>query len=477
LHYGLSDNRGFLLLAGDVGTGKTTLINEFLNNVDKNTRIAILPDPQIDKLNFYHFLTRAFDIKKKEFTNKGDFLVHFIHFLHKSHADGIKVLIIIDEAQGLSHEMLEELRQLSNIEKKDIKLLNVFLVGQHELVFALNKTKNRALLQRITTKYLLGPLKKTDVQNYIEFRLKVAGTEKKLFSAGAIRQIISHTGCYPRLINVVCDHALLSAFVKGKQKVDAAIVKDCTKDLEIKLEKSEDETDEFGLFYSAQKRIMHTLRRPVFRISLFAVLIVLLLLSLLLLLDPFKSDLQSRLSPGTGQKPTETPPVSQPESALKKPVQKAPFAQAVSLEKIPESFSAEVLDDLQAKIEPIPAEPVQKLPPFKEKNYIIQFPLNSNAFSDDTYALLDQMVDLVLQYDGIRINISGHTDSIGSYTYNKRLSEFRATVVKSYFVGQGIDPGRISAVGIGSDQPVAGNDTPEGRITNRRVEIQLIVPE
>ena len=148
--------------------------------------------------------------------------------------------------------------------------------------------------------------------------------------------------------------------------------------------------------------------------------------------------------------------------------------QAVLPEQTPESFSVGRPDSQKKKIEPITAEPVKKAPPFDEKNFIVQFPLDSNAFSNDTYALLDQIIDLVSQYDGIKINISGHTDSIGNYAYNKRLSEFRANVVRSYFVGQGIDSKQISVVGMGPDKPVAGNDTQEGRRANRRVEIQLI---
>ncbi len=472
LQYGISDNRGFLLLAGDVGTGKTTLINEFLDNLDQDTLVATIPDPGVGKLDFYNFLIHAFDIEKT-FTSKGDFLVHFIHFLHKSHADGKKVLIIIDEAQRLNHEMLEEMRQLSNIEKKDTKLLNVFLVGQHELVDALNETKNRALLQRITTKYLLGPLKKTDVQDYIEFRLKVAGTEKKLFSSGAIRQITSFTGCYPRLINVVCDHALLTAFVKGKQKVDSTIVKDSIKDLEIKVDKPDDENNGSGVIHSAQEGVKNILRHPVFRIAIYGTLIILVLLSFLLLFYPSKSGLMSRLSLQTIPKTEKTPSAAQPENTVMKIQQKVSPSQTVSSEQIPGSFSANLPESQNTEIESTSAVRVKKAPPFNEKNFTIQFPLDSNAFSNDTYALLDQIVDLVFQYDGIKINISGHTDSIGNYDYNKRLSEFRANVVKSYFVGQGIDARQISVVGMGPDKPVAGNDTQEGREANRRVEIQL----
>ena len=196
----------------------------------------MISDPGLEKLDFYNFLTQAFDIKKT-FNSKGDFLVHFIHFLHKANAQTAKKFSSSSTKHNVSAtKLLEEIRQLSNIEKKDTKLLNVFLVGQHELIEALNETRNRALLQRITMKYLIGPLNHADVENYIAFRLKVAGTEKKIFSSGAIRQIISFSNGYPRLINIICDHALLTTYVKGKHKVDGAIIKECAKDLHISVE-------------------------------------------------------------------------------------------------------------------------------------------------------------------------------------------------------------------------------------------------
>ena len=469
LEYGISDNRGFLLLAGDVGTGKTTLINEFLDNLDNNTQVAIIPDPGVGKLDFYNFLIQAFDIEKT-FKSKGDFLVHFIHFLHKSHAEGKKVLIIIDEAQRLSHEMLEEIRQLSNIEKKDTKLLNVFLIGQHELVDALNEIRNRALLQRITTKYLLGPIKKTDVADYIEFRLHVAGTEKKLFSSSAIRQIISFTGCYPRLINVVCDHALLTAFVKGKSRVDANIIKDCIKDLEISADRTSGENSDSGMIRSAIKAFFN---HPVFRISVYGMLVILIFLSFLFFLYPSKFSLLPSTYRLPAQKIEKKPPAAPPKQPSKKSLQIAAVPQTESPTQRPDSPAGAFSQSPEKGTESTQAAPVKTMPPFKEKKFVIQFPLDSNEFSSDTYALLDTIVDLASQYDGMTINISGHTDSIGNYAYNKRLSEFRANVVKSYFVGQGIDSVKISAKGMGPDQPVAGNDTPEGRRANRRVEIQL----
>ena len=276
MKYGIQDNCGFLLLCGDIGTGKTTLVNSLLESLDDQTLIALISDPDLEKLDFYNFLTQAFDIKKT-FHSKGDFLVHFIHFLHRANAQGKKVLIIIDEAQRLRYELLEEIRQLSNIEKKDIKLLNVFLVGQHELIEALNETRNRALLQRITMKYLIGPLNHADVEKYITFRLKVAGSVKKIFSSAAIRQIISFSNGYPRLINIICDHALLTTYVKGKQKVDGAIIRECVKDLHISVELPKGSQLRIRWIDRVVDAFRQVLKKPVLAILFYLGLLVLIL--------------------------------------------------------------------------------------------------------------------------------------------------------------------------------------------------------
>ncbi len=303
LRYGISDDCGFLLLSGDIGTGKTTLINGLLEGLDDKTLIALIPDPGLEKLDFYNFITQAFNIKKT-FKSKGDFLVHFIHFLHKANADGKKVLIIIDEAQRLSHEIMEEIRQLSNIEKKDAKLLNIFLVGQHELIETLNETRNRALLQRITMKYLIGPLKHEDVGNYIAFRLKVAGTQKKIFSSGAIRQIITFSNGYPRLINIICDHALLTTYVKGKQKVDGAIIKECAKDLQINVERPKGSQKNIPFSDRLFDAFRHPLQKPIPGILFFLGLLLLTITAAGILL--FKSGfMPSMISDIFSEKPTQ----------------------------------------------------------------------------------------------------------------------------------------------------------------------------
>lgn len=130
LKYGIMDNKGFLLLTGDVGTGKTTLINALINSLGSNVIAATIPDPNLEKLDFFNYIAKAFRIDKK-FSGKGEFLIYFEQFLNAAYSKNKKVLLVIDESQRLNHVLLEEIRLLSNIEKQNTKLLNIFFVGQN----------------------------------------------------------------------------------------------------------------------------------------------------------------------------------------------------------------------------------------------------------------------------------------------------------------------------------------------------------
>jgi len=470
LQYGIQDNRGFLLLSGDIGTGKTTLINSLVENLDDHTLMAMISDPDLEKLDFYNFLAHEFEMNKT-FQTKGDFLVHFIHFLHKANEDGKKVLIIIDEAQRLQYELLEEIRQLSNIEKKESKLLNIFLIGQHELIDALNETRNRALLQRITMKYLIGPLKNEDVGEYIAFRLKIAGTESKIFSGSAIRQIIAFSNGYPRLINIICDHALLTAYVKGKHRVDGSMVKDCAKDLHINVEIPK--SSQSGIRFS--DRVLDALRHPLqyplpgllIYTGLVAVLAVVLLLVLLssgLAPDWMSKRLSYHLVRSTLTK-TESEKRMSSDFQVPQPAEKS-----AAIAKQSPGPSQTVT---QNKATESPPKESRTPLPFKEKKFIIQFPPDSNEFSSEGYALLDRIIETALKHTQLEIRVNGYTDSSGDLDYNRQLSRFRANVVKSYLVGNGVGTGNLVVAGLGPANPIASNDTPEGRQLNRRVEILL----
>lgn len=232
LKYGILDNKGFLLLTGDVGTGKTSLINSLIESLSEDIIVASIPDPSLEKMDFLNFIALAFGMGK-EFSAKGTFLIHFRQFLMAAHETNKKVLLIIDESQLLTQEMLEEIRLLSNIEKTDAKLINIFFVGQNEFNEILNQQQNRAVRQRLTLNYNIDPLTPDETAEYIKHRLKVAGTTQTIFDTAAVQEIFMYSGGFPRRINIICDHCLLSGYVNTKKEIDRLVVKECAKELKI----------------------------------------------------------------------------------------------------------------------------------------------------------------------------------------------------------------------------------------------------
>ena len=230
LKYGIQENKGFLLLTGDIGTGKTTLLNCFLNENDIDAVIASIPDPDLSIVDFFKLLSKEYNINLN-FDTKGDFIIQFEAFLHNTYSEEKKALLIIDEAQRLNQQLLEQIRLLSNIEKKYAKLINIFLVGQNELYELIMDEQNKALRQRIAVHYNIEPLTEPETRDYIKHRLRLAGSEVEIFSPEAIYEIFSFSNGYPRLINTICDRALLTGYVLGLIKIDGKIAKKCVDDL------------------------------------------------------------------------------------------------------------------------------------------------------------------------------------------------------------------------------------------------------
>lgn len=232
LTYGVLDNKGFMLLTGDVGTGKTTLINTLIKGLSDDILYASVPDPRLGLIDFLNYIANAFNIRKN-FESKGKFLIYFSDFLARAYANKKKVLLLIDEAQLLTQDLLEEIRLLSNIQKDGQNLLNIFFVGQDEFNEILDRTENRAVAQRMTLNYHLAPLSERETASYIQHRLSVAGTTEQLFDAQAVREIHAYSGGFPRRINIICDHCLLTGFVQEQRMIDAEIVRRCAHDLKI----------------------------------------------------------------------------------------------------------------------------------------------------------------------------------------------------------------------------------------------------
>ena len=230
LKYGLLEANGYVVLTGDVGTGKTTLVNALVETLDDRVLVANINHPTLDTIEFLNLVAKTYDASV-EITSKNEFIFFFNSFLQKTHTAGKVVLLVIDEAHRLSTELLEEIRLLSNMEQAGRKLINIFFVGQSELKGMLLSPICRALRQRITLFYDIEPLSEDETSEYVAHRLKVAGTDEELFKKEAIKEIHIFSRGYPRLINIICDRALLTGYVKEQREIDADIVNECAREV------------------------------------------------------------------------------------------------------------------------------------------------------------------------------------------------------------------------------------------------------
>lgn len=232
LEYGILHNMGFVLLTGEVGVGKTALIRRLISNLDAGTLVAHITDPALDTLDFFRILADHFKLDRN-LVSKGEFLIDFKKFLRRTHAAHKKVLLIVDEAQRLNNELLDQIRVLSNIEMDHRKLISIFLVGQPELKKILFDDVNRAVRQRIAINYNIDTLTGSETAQYIEHRLAMAGATAQIFQPDAIREIHRYSEGHPRLINIICDYALLTGYSAGVETIDAAVITECKQDLAI----------------------------------------------------------------------------------------------------------------------------------------------------------------------------------------------------------------------------------------------------
>lgn len=232
LKYGLSESNGFLVLTGDIGVGKTTIINALIQMLGPNDQAAVIRDPLLEKMDFFNYMAAAFGAHRS-YASKGDFLKSFHRFLRKRHYQGRRVLLIIDEAQLLTRELLEEMRLLSNLERNGIKLLRVFFIGQTEFNEILLRPENKAIKQRITVNYKIEPLTEKETGKYIEFRMAVAGARKIFFHKASVHEMYRFSKGYPRLINVIADRALLTGFIQSARYIKKDVIRECARELDI----------------------------------------------------------------------------------------------------------------------------------------------------------------------------------------------------------------------------------------------------
>jgi general secretion pathway protein A len=224
LLYGISESGGFIQLTGEVGTGKTTLIRSVLEQLPAKADIALILSPQLTTIEFLATIVQELRCPSPtERTVKAYIDVLNAHLM-QSHAEGRRVVLIVDEAQTLSPELLEQVRLLTNLETSKQKLLQIILIGQPELRELLDQVQMRQIAQRITGRYHLEPLTKDDTRAYVNHRLRVAGAQSDVFTKAAINALYRHARGIPRLINVIADRALLAAYTKDRRSVDARLV-------------------------------------------------------------------------------------------------------------------------------------------------------------------------------------------------------------------------------------------------------------
>jgi general secretion pathway protein A len=227
LLYGINESGGFIQLTGEVGTGKTTVVRTLLSRVPHHADVAVILNPRVTPVEF--LLTICEELGLAIADADRDSIKSMVDALNrrllKAHAEGRRIIVLVDEAQNLSIDVLEQVRLLTNLETATQKLLQIILIGQPELRELLDRTDLRQLAQRITGRYHLMPLSREETKGYVRHRLRVAGATEEIFTPRALLELHRLSLGIPRVINVACDRALLGAYTQESKKISASLVR------------------------------------------------------------------------------------------------------------------------------------------------------------------------------------------------------------------------------------------------------------
>ena len=522
LKYGILENKGFLLITGDVGTGKTALIRAVEKDVGGRAVVVTVPDPSLSLMDFYNFMASELGMERT-FAHKGEFLIAFKKILLSAFSAYRRVLLIIDESQRLNTALLEEIRLLSNIDLAGKVLMNIFFVGQTEFRDMLALEENRAVRQRISVSYHIQPLTLEEARQYVTHRLKVAGAAGEVLTPAAVEAVHAGSRGYPRLINIICDHALVSGYSQGVNRIDADIIRECVKELRVTV--------------GAGARTVETPPPPALPAAteapsaapepqpsssgrnalVFAGVAALLAAAWFFWGDRISDEL-ARLGQGRDMRATapaassvgaapplavesgpRAPQPTEPAAPSPPPAATAPAAKeppiAATTPEPPVTPAppppAPPAPHVVAPPPPPPAAPAPQAAPapapgpaappapreaFLLKDFVVFFTQNSTEIPVYANDMLLAAAALMKSRPTVAAVIEGHTDSVGDRSYNRIVAENRAAAVRAFLLAQGVAPARLTLVAFGSDRPIESNSTPEGRGKNRRVVLRL-VPE
>ncbi len=225
LIYGISQSGGFIQLTGEVGTGKTTLVRSLFEQLPDEADVALILNPELTTEEFLTAITEELAIAPPEDRSVKALVDGLNAYLLQAHGRGRRTVLIVDEAQNLGTEILEQVRLLTNLETPKQKLLQIILIGQPELREVLSRDDMRQVAQRVTGRYHLEPLDQADTTKYVEHRMRVAGAAGSVFQTAAVREIYRRSKGVPRLINVVADRALLAGYAQETRRIDRRLVR------------------------------------------------------------------------------------------------------------------------------------------------------------------------------------------------------------------------------------------------------------
>jgi len=227
LLYGINESGGFIQLTGEVGTGKTTVVRTLLSRVPHHADVAVILNPRVTPVEFLLTICEELGLAIADADRES--VKHMVDALNRrllnAHAEGRRIIVLVDEAQNLSIDVLEQVRLLTNLETPTQKLLQIILIGQPELRELLDRNELRQLAQRITGRYHLMPLSREETKGYVRHRLRVAGATEDIFTPGALLELHRLSLGIPRVINVACDRALLGGYTQDTKKITASLVR------------------------------------------------------------------------------------------------------------------------------------------------------------------------------------------------------------------------------------------------------------